>query len=203
MEKFATEDRSRWDTNWESFQHFKDEDKKPQYDALMNAFACISRHMRRASEADEQRKADRQTDVAKSYALLGITCSTGPQELAKVLMTRILIIPRCDLSIQLWPGGMLCAACAPLKPTDKEMEHWEHIHVFSVAINQSPLDCYPAELTSFLVSESIGGNVTKNFPIILNLLIHWKNFLRRKIHDKPSNQNLSRFWVSEAMGGNF
>jgi hypothetical protein len=116
MDRFINADSSEWSKPWECFRQFRRNplEDRDRFDALMLA------HSRLCSEESSD-----STAVSVDLKLLGLTRYSGAAAAAQALKTQLLLIPRCDLSICLYPNEMFCASCVSQRPQPGryEIEH--------------------------------------------------------------------------------
>jgi hypothetical protein len=137
MDKFVNAEESEWTDLWESFTHYRRNPTadRAQFDALLRAHArlCSKDHP------------DSST-VPADLKLLGLACYSGPAAAAQALKTQLLLIPRCDLRLNLYPAQMFCACCGWREPEPYEIEHWEQVRVAATRLDGETRALYDEEL---------------------------------------------------------
>jgi hypothetical protein len=124
MERYVRADAAEWDALWDAFRHFRQDPvgDKTRYEALLHAHARV-----RSGHASDS-----------SYEVLGVTRHTDLDEVARTLKVKLLLIPRCDLWINLYPGLRFCAQCEEKEPspTAEDLERWEQVRVATFILEQ-------------------------------------------------------------------
>ena len=161
MDKFANADATRWSDLWESFKHYRRKplEDRERFDALMIADARL------CSKSSPDCAAD-----PADLKLLGLTSYSGPASAAQALKTQLLLIPRCDLQFNLYPGWMFCGCCASSSPQPEpyETEHWEQVRVAACTFNDD------ASRTLYDKELSFDTEPTSQWHATLRAILRWR-----------------------------